>query len=73
MSFEIIPAGDRLHDLMLFGPYDKPEFIGRFDNKVRAWMAAKEIAAQRGIRAGDAPWMRFDRIARPEKQEPHRF
>ena len=70
MSFEIIPAGERLHDLMYFVPFGEPEFIGRFDNKVRAWMAAKDFAAKHGISAGDAPWMRLEK---PYSAAPRSF
>lgn len=73
MSFEIIPAGDHLHDLMLIGPHGKPEFIDRFDNKVRAWLVAKEIAAQRGISPGDAPWMRLTKTLSANAPNPRSF
>ncbi|MEM9061655.1 MAG: hypothetical protein AAGD13_14435 [Pseudomonadota bacterium] len=65
MRFNIIPTGDVHHDLVLEALDAEPEFLGRFDNQVRAWMAAKDAARERGVNPGTAPRMRQIRLPKP--------
>lgn len=69
MRFNIVPTGDGHHDLVFETSDAEPEVIGRFDNKVRAWLAAKDIARERGIDPGVAPWMRLVRLPTPRDRE----
>lgn len=63
--FDIITPATGEHELVRWTDQGQPEFIGRFSNKVRAWLAAKELAAKEGVQAGDPPWMRLVSVPIP--------
>lgn len=65
--FEIEAYGPTCFDLLLWDrdSLGGPEILGQFDNKVRTWMTAKDVANSRGLSAGDPPWMRFVRLPAP--------
>lgn len=71
-TFEIERLGPGELNLVLWNSESPggPEILGRFNNPIRAWMAAKAIAADRGLDPGQAPWMRTVKLSTPKN---HRF
>ena len=67
--YDIETISPGLYDLVIRHPdRDEPEFVDRFDNRCRAWLAAKESAKQRGLPTGEAPWLRGVRLPVPGRR-----
>lgn len=62
--FDIEQQGPSSFELLLWDDRSAggPESLGHHDTKLRAWIRAKDVAAERSINPGEPPWLREVRL-----------